>query len=362
MSRPGNTLMNVSLCRSGLVYAAPIALATGLLLPVSGCSSSQAKGNASGAASGGTSAGPTGGAGNLDGGVSPNTKVVGAFVIDVVPPVPATSTTDAVAGHTLVSGRVDSDSQPERVIWKVSASEGGCDLLVPSIPVCDSDCVNGTICSGEVPECRSYPGTLSVGTVTVSGLSTDTGPAPVTIESMFGQYQLAGVTLAYPPFVESTPVRLEAAGGDVAAFSMESRAVAPLELIGGSVVPMESGKPVTLNWVAPGAASQARIQVIVDISQHGGQAGEIDCDVPDTGSMVIPATLVTQLMALGIAGFPGLQVIRIASTSTAIAPGMVRLDVQSSVKLDIQIPGLISCTEDTNCPGGQTCQIDSTCQ
>ena len=302
MTHMGDKLMNVSPRRTCLVSVTPIALAAGLLLPILGCSSSQAKGASTGAGSGGTSAGD---AGNLDGSLSPAPKLVGAFIVDVVPPVPATATADAVAGHTLVSGRVNSDAQPQREIWKISASEGGCDLLEPSIPVCASSCVDGTICAGEPAECRSYPGVLSVGTVTVSSLSTVAGPATVTLEPSFGTYQLAGVTLAYPPFVESTLVHLEASGGDAAAFSLESPAIAPLELTGSSELPMESGKPVTLTWVAAGATSQSRIHVVVDISQHGGQTGEIDCDVPDTGSMEIPASLVTRLIALGYRRFSG---------------------------------------------------------
>jgi hypothetical protein len=342
-------MKNFSLNRNAHRTNAPAILSKGALLLALGC---QGNGNAARISD----------AGAEDASVSLGPKVVGAFTIDVVPPVAASGTTAAVVGHTTVIGRVDSDSQPEMVVWNARTTQGGCTLLVPKVPFCDPSCTNGAMCSGIEAKCRSYPSVLSVGAVTATGLTTDAGSAPVTLESIGGQYQLVGVTLAYPPFTENSPVSVVAAGGDTAPFTLESYGITPLALTGSATVTMESGKPVTLTWVAASAASHTRIHVSVDISHHGGQAGEIDCDVPDTGSLQIPASLVTDLIALGVAGFPGLTITRVASDSVELSQGWVQLNIQSSQALSISIPGVISCSTNDECPVGQTCQSNSACK
>jgi hypothetical protein len=104
----------------------------------------------------------------------------------------------------------------------------------------------------------------------------------------------------------------------------------------------------------------ARMEIKVDISHHGGAKGKIECDVADTGAVMIPSDLDTKLIDLGVAGFPTIALTRVATGKVAIAPGDVRFQVLSTVTHDVTVAGFTSCNEDTPCPGGEMCQQNQT--
>ena len=116
-----------------------------------------------------------------------------------------------------------------------------------------------------------------------------------------------------------------------------------------------------LAWNAPAMPDIARVQIRLDISHHGGKKGEIDCDVPDTGSFTIPASLVTELVDLGLAGFPTIQVAREVSGTSQAQPKIALL-VSSPVEREVDT-GVKSCTMDIDCPAGQHCDTTNlTCK
>jgi hypothetical protein len=102
--------------------------------------------------------------------------------------------------------------------------------------------------------------------------------------------------------------------------------------------------------------------VSIDISHHGGIKGTIECDAEDTGSLELSAAILTELLNLGVAGFPTIHISRKLVGSTTIAPGRVELAVVSDILIPVEIPGLTSCNDDSSCPNGQTCQPDETCK
>ncbi|MGK3995493.1 hypothetical protein [Sorangium sp. So ce1024] len=113
----------------------------------------------------------------------------------------------------------------------------------------------------------------------------------------------------------------------------------------------------------PRSASPLLLLVIV-ASQSGCPAdeGELECTAEDTGSLELPASLVTQLLDLGVAGVPSILVARKAVGSTTIAQGRVDLVISSQVERPVEIAGLPSCHDDSEFPEGQACQSDLTCQ
>jgi len=120
-------------------------------------------------------------------------------------------------------------------------------------------------------------------------------------------------------------------------------------------ISIESGKTFTLNWTA-GTVAAARIQLTFDLSHHGGSKGQIICDTADTGSLAVSGTLLESLIALGVTGYPKAYITRALSGTTTVGSGQAQLKVYSDLDYVAQIPGLVSCQNDTQCPTGQTCQ------
>jgi hypothetical protein len=118
-----------------------------------------------------------------------------------------------------------------------------------------------------------------------------------------------------------------------------------------------------LTWTPPEMDGISHILIALEISHHGGYRGEIDCDVADTGSFDIPATLVTALINLGRAGYPTVSITRV-STATAASEPLVKLSMLSRAELAVDT-GVISCgVNDTDtCPSGQACNnSNKTCE
>jgi hypothetical protein len=90
--------------------------------------------------------------------------------------------------------------------------------------------------------------------------------------------------------------------------------------------------------------------------------GQIECDVPDTGSFDVPAPLITALVNLGRAGYPTVKVTRRVIAKAPTQPN-VTLTISSMVEREVDT-GVISCgaTSSPPCPAGKTCQADFTCQ
>lgn len=354
-------------------YAACSAL---LVVSLAGCSSSTepastTQSNSNGGSDGNGSAANGGSAnGDVDASAQSPDITIGVFNVELVAAVPASGDSAGSDAFTSVIGKVSTGPTPVAVIWEASDTQGACTLLVPRIPFCDPACTGGAVCV-ENGQCADYPTGLDVGEVTVQGLHLDDGSTEFTMQPIgtARTYQPVGLSFAYPSFADGEALNLTASGNDTAAFSIDTQGIAPLEMLTEDGVLFARDQPVVLEWVPGAAATAARVQVVVDISHHGGQTGEIDCDTADTGSLEIAADLVTQLLDLSYAGFPSLKVTRVKTgTSTPLSAGSTQGRVEfrtlSSSVLSIEIEGLTSCMDvdsDTECPDGQVCQPNRTC-
>ena len=285
---------------------------------------------------------------------------VGTFTVRLVPPKPASEGSAASAGYTAISGKVFSGAVPEEVQWEVDAESGGCSLLKPRVPFCDPGC--GQDVCVEDDKCAPNPSAVNVGTVKLSGLKASSGSsADINIEPIAASYSTpGGVTLAYPAFDEGGEIRLSASGGALD-LDILSHGIAPLELTTTSF-PLKPEAPLSVAWKAPGKKDISRIQLKLDISHHGGTKGKVECDVADTGSLSVPADLITRLLKLGVAGFPTVVVDRVSSGTTKTSAGIVELKVVSELEQAVQIDGLTSCDDNSDCPSGKSCQSDLSCK
>lgn len=275
----------------------------------------------------------------------------GSFNVSLIAP------TEISQGYTSILGMVKDGPTPEKIIWDEKTKIGNCRLLVPRIPFCEESCAGG-VCV-EDDSCQPNPSKIEVGTVTASGLKTKTGETTFSMMSVMKNYQpTAGVTVDFPPCAEGDTVTFTASGTEtMPAFTLTAVGISPLEIL-NDTIKMEDGKPIQLRWVKPAKAGNSTIEVIVDISHHGGIKGLIECKCEDNGFLEIPASLLKELKDLGVAGFPEIEIVRKSVGTSDTAPA--DLIIESRVTKFIEIPGVISCTGET-CPDGKSCK-DFMCQ
>jgi hypothetical protein len=349
---------------AGLVFCAT--LGSGLAACSSGDDGAPGGGGGSGSAGANGSAGTTvlpGGTGNSTAGSNGagatstgSNEIVGTFQVQV-----QLDQDDPTTGMTKVVGQVGDGPTPANVIWTVIKTEGGCSLSTPSSPFCPAGC--GTeVCVAD-DKCQPYATGHSVGDVTLKGIKLAAGGSDLALKEIAKAYQPpAGTVLAFPPFAVGDDVTLHATGGDYEAFDLASKGVDPIAL-SSTDYELDEGKAFELAWNAPPDPKSARIFVKVDISHHGGAKGKIECEVDDTGSLSISAAMITDLIGLGVAGYPSVVVAREAIGTTKIAPGVVRLQVSARTEQFLTVKGYTSCTVNEECPEGTTCRTsDSTCQ
>ena len=125
----------------------------------------------------------------------------------------------------------------------------------------------------------------------------------------------------------------------------------------------ETGKPVTLTWTPPAKPSElTRIHIKFAINLHGMVDTWFECEVPDTGSYVVSAELMTELFKQGVSGFPSVDLTRRSSDTATVPSGCVEFMVAAPINRPIEIPGVVSCNDPDDCPAGKTCATDLVCR
>jgi hypothetical protein len=330
-----------------------------LLASTSACSSS----GGSSAASGGSGGAPSGsgGSGGNPGGLLPYKPCqpgsrVGGFAVQLMPAMADAS--PPAAAYTQVNGGVLDRVDPT-TLWQTTDSDGDCKLVVGSSPACNPACGTGQVCGGQ-NQCSPEPVSRSVGTVVITGLSAPVSLMPLASYKVV-YYAALPASAKYPPFSPGDPVALSADGGAVGAFELGGRGIEPL-VFPGTGLSISAGQPLAINWTAPAPGGSSRVLIALDIAHHGGVAARVECDVADTGSATIPASLLDKLVARGTAGFPTVSLTRRTLDSTSIAPGCVDFAVASTVERDVQVAGVQSCNDSKPCPSGRTCGADQKCK
>lgn len=336
-----------------------------LTLTAIGCSGAEvAPDVAAGAGGSAASGGSSGSSGSSDvgsdtsGGSSPSDELIGSFQVSI----------EEASSAVEVLGKVSDAALPPVLIWELAQEDGDCQLLLPMAPFCDPGC-GAEICQPD-NVCVPYPVGQNVGEVTLSGVKLETGESTLVLKEVAKNYQPpAGTRFAFPPFAEGDEVAFHAAGADYPGFDVAAPAVAPLSLTSTDFA-LDEGKAFALTWDAAGDPSASRVHVKLNISHHGGTKGEIKCDTDDDGELTISAEMMTELIGLGVAGFPTVEVTRASRSVASTSRGRIELVVSAFVGHGVSIAGLDSCTatscdagsECVPCPEGKTCQSDLTCQ
>lgn len=240
----------------------------------------------------------------------------------------------------------------------VVKTQGDCTLYQPPNLACDPPCGPNERCDRS-GKCIDAPRNQDLGKVYVRGMSKDLDIAP----REPGFHYVNGGTLPHPVTEPSQELQLfvsDAPGGALAlhAYGIEALAGTPQD------ASLEKDKDLALTWTAAKDPERSKMVLSLNVNNHGAAASWISCSVPDTGSFALPATLVTQLLEAGVSGFPSLEFNRMSVDSkmlTGQPDACLEFSVQSPVTIDVKVPGVVSCKEDSDCPEGQTCRDDLTC-
>jgi hypothetical protein len=319
-----------------------MALSLGLLLAASfgACS-----GDGEGPAGGGGSASGAGSTGLGQGGVAAielpyapcdEAAVVGQFVVALG------------QGFTSVDGKV-TDAVLSSQVPDELGREGDCRLLKAALTTCTPACPVATQVCDRSSTCVPLPRAHDVGTVTVHGLVV---PMAMSANAVTRSYTNP-MTLPEVGFLPGADLRITTTGGDYVPFELRGWGVSPLVL--GEPIEVVEGRATQVTWQPPAVAGPARVDVLLNINQHGSTKAWIECDFADTGAGDIPPTLIDGLIEQGLTGYPTLTATRRSATSQNIEPGCVELLVASEATVDVEVEGIVSCNTSAMCPAGQTC-------
>ena len=187
---------------------------------------------------------------------------------------------------------------------------GPCTLRRQVNLACSAPCEGGTVC-GMQGSCVDAPGSVGVGTVSVLGLLSE-----VVLDPTEGTGFYMESSLPHPPFEPGSPIRLDATGGDDAAFTLYGTGVDKVE-VQDDAWSVTAGAPLSVSWV-PDEASDAQVEVVLAIDQLGKTPAEIHCLTEDTGLLEIGADLIDMLLEAGVSGSPTGTVTRRTVDSTIL--------------------------------------------
>ncbi len=235
-------------------------------------------------------------------------------------------------------------------IPSVVADDGRCRLLERRNLACFPACVGVETC-GESGTCIPFPRELSVGEVSIHGLTRETVMVPL---APGNSYFSPGAD--NPPYVVETQIVLSAAGGgNLPAFQLFGVGSEPLPQAPSWV--LASGSDLVLEWAAPTADVTTTVLVELTIDQHGITPLSLSCELEDTGSATIPASIVDRLIASGVTGFPNGRIMRRTADHVDLALGCVDFVVGSPFAASVSVSGFNPCDAPADCPTGQTCNL-----
>lgn len=321
-----------------------------------GSAGESGSGNAAGSSSAGSGNGSAGSSGSAGKGSTGSMDLVGTFQIQAL-----VDEKDDSTGITKVVGQVGDGPIPSNVVWTVAKQDGDCKLETPKAPFCEAGC-GADVCVAD-DKCQAYPTNHNVGTVVLTGPKLVEGGDVLTLKEIAKAYQPpAGTSFNYPPFGADDEIKLQASGGDYSQFELSTPGVDPIHITTTDFA-LETGKAFELAWDAAKDPKASKVYVKLDISHHGGIRGMIECSTDDDGTLTISADLMSELIGLGVAGYPSVVLMRQSIDTAPIEPGIVKLEVSSRAERYVTLAGVESCTTDEDCTNGKKCRTtDSTCQ
>ncbi len=253
--------------------------------------------------------------------------------------------------YVTVTGSIAEGIVPVTVLTALG-SEGDCQLLRRENLFCDPACTPDQTCDFD-GTCIPYPTSQDLGTAEMTGLL-----VPVVMEPVEPGFKYFNTSLPVPAFDPGSVITLTTTGGTYGALTLHGVGVEPLVIPQGDLV-LEREVAIPIRWTAPvGPVVRSEIYARITVDQHGVTPVQIACVTADDGELDVPAALVTQLIDLGVTGFPNGVVHRRTADSAPVGDGgCAELVVNAPQELTIRVDGFVPCDDPSDCPDGQTCNL-----
>lgn len=272
-------------------------------------------------------------------GPCPQESRVGGFKVEM----------NGTIGYTAIDGVVRNGVPPSSIA-DPTFEDADCRLLRRRRLVCEPPCSPSQTCDVGAT-CVDAPLGQDQGRVTFTGLV-----SPVTLSPLPPGSTYFFTRLTHPGFAAGDLIRLTSTPGYLGALELYGVGVSqvtPTE----PIVVVTQGQPLPLAWDAAAPDARSRVLVELTIDQHGLTPVTAVCDLPDTGSAVIPSAVVDGLVAAGVTGFPSGRVTRRTVDSITVDGQCAEFVVSSVRDLELEVTGFVPCVSNDDCPTGTTCTL-----
>jgi hypothetical protein len=256
----------------------------------------------------------------------------------------------------LVTAQVEDSVYPTSKLTLVE-EKNGCKMMRKENPFCDPTCKSNFTCNLE-GECVPYPVRIEVGTIEITGTVNTHTMEPQTAYYWDGDAEL-------PLFDVGATIKGTVEGSEkLAGFELHGFGVAQVALPDGMAWDMKPPYTWTLEedtafeftWV-PSKEDEGDMYITLAIDEHGATPVTLYCEVEDTGSLTIPVSMVNQLVAAGVSGFPAAYVYRRSVDHIDTDLGCVEMEVSVQHEPFLTVEGHTPCFSDKDCPKGQYCNL-----
>jgi len=260
----------------------------------------------------------------------------------------------------LVTAQVEDSVYPTAKLTLIE-EKNGCKMMRKENPFCDPTCKSNYTCDLD-GECGPYPRRVSAGTIEVTGTVAD-----YSMEGGSSNYYWDGD--AELPLFEPGAVITGTATGSakLSAFELHGYGVEQVELPDGQewdpkppklpyTWTLQEDTPFEFTWI-PSKEEEGDMYVTLAIDQHGATPATLFCEVEDSGSLTVPASMVNELIARGVSGFPAAHVYRRTMDHVETELGCVEMEVSVQHEPFLTVVGHTPCASTKDCPDGQVCDL-----
>ena len=103
---------------------------------------------------------------------------------------------------------------------------------------------------------------------------------------------------------------------------------------------------------------RSEVTLRINIDQPGTSPSSVYCTFEDDGEGTIPASVIQQLVEVGVSGFPSGLLVRRTAVKVDAGDGCMDFEVSSRSDVAVDVVGYTPCISDNDCPEGMECNLE----